>query len=285
MLGFYARRRNFTNKEVNKGITSILLNITLPFLIINSFLVKYSSELLINAGKVFIYSVLSLVILLIVGKIIYFKVPHERQSVLRFVTTFSNCGFMGFPVMMSLYGNIGVFYGAVFNVAFNIFQYTFGIMIYTKKSDWSSIKKLATNPVIISLAIGFIIFIFSIPIAPPIASAFKMVGDMTTPLAMLLNGSLLAEMEIKKAFSGWTIYALIFVRLIAAPILILLTLKLIGADDLILKVLVVAHAMPAAGTTAVVAQQYGGDGPFASKSIFMTTVFSIITIPLIIMLL
>ena len=178
-------------------------------------------------------------------------------------------------MLFTLYGSIGVFYGAVFNVAFNIFQYTFGIMIFTQKRNWNAIKKLAVTPVIISLVIGLIIFIFifSFQFPAPVTSTIKMVGNMTTPLAMLLNGSMLAEMKIKEAFVGLSVYIIVFIRLIAAPILILILLKLLGVNGLILKVLVVVHAMPAAGTTAAVSEEYGGDEIFDSKCIFMTNIF------------
>lgn len=285
LIGVYARKKNYTNKEVNRGLTQLILNISLPLFIISSFLVKYSSEMLINAAKVFAYSVIILIGLLMIGKIIFSKFPQNRRSVLRFITTFSNSGFIGFPVLYSLFGNLGVFYGAVYNVAFNIFQYTFGIMIFTQKKDWKAIKKLAVNPVIISIIIGLLIFRFSLQLPVPIATTIKMVGDMTIPLAMLLNGSMLAEIEIKEAFTGFSVYIITLIRLIAAPLLVLLLLKNLGVEGHILKVLVIIQAMPAAATTAVISEQYGGDEVFASKCIFMTTAFSIFTIPIIIQLL
>ena len=284
-IGIVAKKKNYLSKEVNKGLSNILVNITLPLLVVSSFTEKYSKDMLIDIGKVFIFSMLINIVLILVSKIIFSKFPKDERNILMFVTVFSNCGFMGFPVIQSLYGKTGVFYGSIFNITFNLFMFTYGIMLFTGKRDIKDFKRILINPVIICTGIGLLIFRFSIKLPIPIDKAVNMVGSMTTPLSMLIIGAMLADINIKEAIVGYKVYLVSFLRLIAAPIITLFILKALGVEGLILKVLVVIEAMPAAATAAVFTEKYGGNESLTSRCILMTTVFSIITIPLIILLL
>ena len=284
-IGIIAKKKNYLSKEVNKGLSDILVNITLPLLVVSSFTAKYTKDMLNNVGKVFIFSMLINIILILFSKVIFSKFPKDERNILKFVTVFSNCGFMGFPVIQSLYGKTGVFYGSIFNITFNLFMFTYGIMLFTGKRDIKDFKRILINPVIICTGIGLLIFRFSIKLPIPIDKAVNMVGSMTTPLSMLIIGAMLADINIKEAIVGYKVYLVSFLRLIAAPIITLFILKALGVEGLILKVLVVIEAMPAAATAAVFTEKYGGNESLTSRCILMTTVFSIITIPLIILLL
>lgn len=284
-IGIFARKKNYLNKEINKGLSDILVNITLPLLVVSSFTAEYSQDMLLNAGKVFILSMLINIVLIFASKIIFSRFPKNEQNVLKFVTVFSNCGFMGFPILLSLYGKTGVFYGSIFNITFNLFMFTYGIMLFTNEKNVKDFKRILINPVIICTGIGLLIFRFSIKLPMPIDKTINMVGSMTTPVAMLIIGAMIAEINIKEAMVGYKVYLVSFLRLIGAPILTLIILKILGVDALILKVLVVIQSMPAAATAAVFTEKYGGNENLTSRCILITTVFSIITIPLIIQLL
>jgi malate permease and related proteins len=284
IIGIIAKKKNYLSKEVNKGLSDILLNITLPLLVVSSFTAKYSKDMFINIGKVFIFSMLINIILIVLSKIIFSKFPKNERNILKFATVFSNCGFMGFPVLESLYGKTAVFYGSIFNITFNLFMFTYGIMLFTSKKDIINFKRILINPVIICTGIGLLIFRFSIKLPIPIDKTINMVGSMTTPLSMLIIGAMLADINIKEAVLGYKVYLVSLLRLIIAPIITLLILKLLSVDGLILNVLVVIQSMPSAATAAVFTEKYGGDESLTSRCILMTTVFSIITIPLIIQL-
>ena len=283
-IGIIAKKKNYLSKQVNKGLSDILVNITLPLLVVSSFTAKYSKDMLINVGKIFVLSMLINIILILFSKIIFSKFDKDERNILKFVTVFSNCGFMGFPVIQSLYGKTGVFYSSIFNITFNLFMFTYGIMLFTGKKDINNFKRILINPVIIFTGIGLLIFRFSIKLPIPIDKAVNMVGSMTTPLSMLIIGAMLADINIKEAVVGYKVYLVSFLRLIAAPIITLFILKALGVDGLILKVLVVIQSMPAAATAAVFTEKYGGNESLTSRCILMTTVFSIITIPFIISL-
>ncbi|MBC8061774.1 MAG: AEC family transporter [Clostridiaceae bacterium] len=283
-VGIYARKKNYINKKVNKGLSEILLNITFPLLIISSLNIEFSKEMLNTATHLFIYGVILTLVLIIVSKLIYLKMTKRQQAVLKFSSVFSNCSFMGFPILIQQLGSTGSFYGSVFTIVFNLFAFTYGVMLFTGEKDIKGFKKSILNPNIIAIFIGLIIFIFSIKLPYPISKSISLVGSMTTPLSMLILGALIAEMKVKEVFSDQAVYFAAIVRLIIAPLISILILKSLGASDIIIKVLVIAEAMPTAANTAVFAEKYNGDDGLASKCVFITTALSLLTIPFIISL-
>lgn len=284
VVGYFARKKNIINNEVNRGLSELLLNITLPFMIISSFNYSFSSEMLKNALTLLVFSIVIHSSLAIISKFLYYRYTEKTKSVLRFITVFSNCGYMGYPVVGSIYGNIGVFYTAIFNIPWNLFCFTIGMVFYTGVKDFKTMKRAALNPGVISVCIGLILFIFSIKLPYPIFRTLELVGSTTTPLSMIVIGSMLAEIKVKDIFSGFELYYGCLVRLIIIPLVVLVVLKGMGLSGMYLGIPVLICAMPAAANTAVFAQKYGGDSAFASRITFITTILSSLTIPLIILL-
>ena len=282
-IGILARKKGMLNAEVNSKLSDFLLNITLPCLIVTSFNFEYSAEMMNNVKMIFFYSVLIHVVLIFISKIFAVKFSEGSKKVIRFVTVFSNSGFMGFPVLLGLYGNIGVFYGAVFNIPWNIFMLSFGSMLFTGKRDLKSLKRVITHPGIIATVVGMLMFMYSLSMPLPLEKAFASVGAMTTPLSMIIVGSMLAEIKLKEVFSGFAVYYVSAVRLIAAPLITLAIMKLLNADHLLTEIAVTIEAMPAAVIGTVLANKFGGDTKLASRCVFISTIISMITIPLIVM--
>jgi len=284
-VGFYAKKKKFLNNIVDKGLSELLLNVTLPFMIVTSFNIKYEAEMVSNAQKILIYSFLIHISLIFISKIFFFKAPKSKQQVFRFITIFSNVGFMGYPVLESIYGGTGVFYAAIFNIAFNILVWTVGVMLFTGEKDFKSMRKAVANPAILAVIIGVILFAFSIKLPLPIENAIKLVGSTTTPISMIIVGSMLAEMKFKDAFSDFSVYYATFVRLLIVPMIVYVVLKFLKVDDLLLNICVILQAMPAAVMAPLLAEKYGGDNLLASQCVFITTIVSAVTIPIVILFL
>lgn len=286
VIGYVVRKKNIVNAATNKGLSELLLSVTLPAMIISSFNYSYSKDMLVKAGIIFFVSVIIHICLAIISKFLYCKFPRNISSVLRFITIFSNCGFMGYPVIGSIYGKIGVFYTAIFNIPFNLLMFTLGIMIFSEKKDFKNLRKeIVVNPSLISILIGLLIFIFSIKLPYSIYRTLELVGSTTTPLSMIVVGSMIAEVDVRNIFNGIGIYYGAIVRLILTPLIVLFVLKLFGASGMYLGIPVLICAMPGAANSVIMAEKYGADSQFASRCVFITTVLSAITIPLIILLL
>lgn len=284
-VGYYSRKKNIINDEVNKGLTKLLLEVTMPLMIVASFDYSFSKELMENIIYMIIYSTIIHVVLIVISRILYNKYSKEKKDILRFATVFSNCGFMGFPVVGSIFGKIGILYASIFNIPYNILSWTFGIMLYTKNKDSKNLKKVILNPGIIAVIIGIILFIFSIKIPQTIYSTIKLVGDITTPLSMIIVGVMIADVDFKKIFKKSSLYYIAFVRLILVPILTFSILKIIRVEELLINIAIVIEAMPAAAVTAIFAEAYGKEPELASEIVFFTTLLSVISIPIIFKLL
>lgn len=283
-VGFIACKIGFIAEETNVGLSKILLNVTLPFLIINAFNFEFSSDKLKTAGIIMVISILVHGGLVIISKFLYRKQDDGVRKVLRYITIFSNCGFIGYPVAGSIYGGEGMFYAAVYNVGYNLFMWTAGVNIFQSFKDKEIYKKAIINPGIISVAIGMVLFIFSIKLPYPIAQTIKLIGDMTIPLSMIIVGVSLCSTNLKEAFKGSIYYYASFIRLIVIPLGVFFILKLLGFSGMVLGVPLIVSAMPAAANTFTFAQIYGGDVDCASKITVVSTLFAAITLPIVLLL-
>lgn len=280
-VGSYARKKNIINEEINKGLTKLLLEVTMPLMIITSFQHEFSKELMNNIIEIFAYAVAIHLILIALSALLFIKYNRDKKDILRFATIFSNCGFMGFPVVASIYGKVGILYASIFNMPFNIFSWTYGIMLYTKNKDSNNIKKILLNPGIVSVVIGVFLFVFSIKLPTTVYNTFKLVGDMTTPLSMIIVGAMIVQVNIKSIFKNISLYYISFVRLIFVPVLTYAILKLINAEEILRNISTIIEAMPAAAVTAIFAEAYNKEPEFASEVVFFTTFMSVIAIPVV----
>ncbi|HEX3048809.1 MAG TPA: AEC family transporter [Bacillota bacterium] len=278
-VGFYAKKRRILTNDLIKGLTELLINITVPLLTIASFNFDFSPKLLYNIGVIFAGSLGIHTLAFFLSKILFNKCAQNEKKVLQFSTVFSNCAFMGFPVLVSIYGKIGILYGSVYVVPFTIFLWTVGIWIYRGQRDSNSLGRIILNPGIVAVIIGLIIFSFSIKLPTPLYQAIDLIGSMTTPLAMIIIGAMLAGLKIKEVFGGLAIYYGTLIRLLLTPILVLGILILLGMKGVLLGVCVISTAMPTAANTVIFAEKFNGDATFASRIVFVSTLFSILTIP------
>lgn len=280
LTGVYARKRNIIDDKLNKGLTSVLLNLTLPLNIIASFNVEFSKDLLFNIMTIFLFGALMHPISFFIGKLLFRNEKKEEKNILIFSAIFSNCGFMAFPILDSLYGKTGVLYGSIFLAPFNIYLWTLGVRLFSEDAKTFKIRNII-NPGIVAVILGLIIFIFYIKLPFPVQRCFEIVGSMTTPLSMMITGVIIAELKISEIFSSMSIYKISFVRLVLIPILFAAILKLIGVAEVVYGICILISAMPVAAMSTVFAERFSGNSAFASKSVFITTIISLITIPLI----
>lgn len=281
LTGFIIRRLGILNHELNKGLSDFLLYVTLPFSIVTSFNVPFSKIMFANAGIVFFISLAMHVFAIIISKLLFYRYLPAINKVLRATAIFSNCGFMGFPILDSVYGTQGVFYGSFYVLTFNILIWTAGVYIFTGnrvKGVW----KQALNPAVIAVIAGLVVFIFSIKIPTPLFKTLEMIGSMTTPLSMLIIGSLMTEIKFSELFSEFSIFYAAIIRLLILPSVAIFILLVFGVKGIVLGVPVLANAMPIGALIVIFAEKHGADALLASRAVFLSTLISIITIPAII---
>ncbi len=280
-VGVYARKRKFIDDRVEKGLNSILVNITLPMSIISSFYMEYDTSIIENCKKLILYSFVIHTVILILSKMLFHKSNKKRQPVLRFMTTFSNCSFMGFPILGSVYGEIGIFYASIFNIVFHIYVWTFGVMMFNTEAPMKeSINHIIKNITIWAVVIGGIIFLGQIPLPETLTVVMTNLAALTTPLSMIIIGSMLCGTNIRELFKDFSLYTISALRLIVVPLAIFVIMSAMNIDKILVAVPTLIMAMPCAAIGTIIATDNDGDGKFASECIFITTVLSVITIPI-----
>jgi predicted permease len=278
VVGYVIRKLGILNRQLNKGLSDLLLYVTLPFSIITSFNFPFSRTLLANGIIVLLISMAIHLFAIFISKLLYFKYASATNQVLRAATVFSNCGFMGFPILEAVYGTQGVFYGSFYVLIFQVLIWTVGVGIFTGKQNTTTWRQVL-NPAVIAVITGFTLFVFSIKLPEPLFNALVMVGSMTTPISMLIIGSLLFEIKLSEVFSGFSIFYVTIMRLIILPLFAVSCLLFLGVKGITLGVPVLATAMPAAALIVVFAEKHGADAVLASRAVFLSTILSIITIP------
>lgn len=280
LVGVYAAKKRIITKEINKGLTNILLKITLPCLVVSSFIFDLSDELKDNIIRCFIYSPLVLIISIVISYILLIPIKGEKKIIIQFANVFSNCGFIGFPIVFSIYGNEGVIYASIFNLFFTAFLWTYGVILFNGKMKREDIKKGLLNPAIVAVFIGLIIMIFGFDIPSVLSSTLDLVGNMTSPLSMIIVGVILGNAKIISYLKDKTIYYSAFLKLIIMPCILILISKLLKDTSLVIKTLIIVTAMPAAAMTSILAESFDKESEYSAVIVFITTLFSVITFPI-----
>ena len=281
-VGALLRKRKIVNDAVLKGFSETLMFVTLPFMILYSFNFSFSRDMLANGIVMFCYSVAAHLFLILLSQLLYWKFDASKKYIFHFSTVFSNCGFIGFPLIFALYGKIGVFYTSIFVIAFNLFAFTYGIMLFTGRSSMKNMLKSLVNPPLIATFLGLLIFLFSIKLPSPILSTLETVGSMTTVLSMFIIGAMLADVSLKEVFKGLDVYYLSLIKLVVAPFLCYLLFVPFTTDTQVLAIAVILVAMPTASLGGVFAEKFNGNRAAISRCTFLTTVLSMLTIPLVV---
>ena len=283
LIGYFIRYRNLIDKSFTSKLSNLVLSIFLPALIINSMQINFEPSII---NKIIIIILLSFITYLISYLIAYslkFIFKSDKDiGVYQYAVMFSNVGFMGYPVVQSIFGSYALFYASIFNLPFNLLIMTLGVYLLcrgNKNYDFSI--KFFVNPVVVSILIGFILFIFRIKLPVFINDTLELLGDLTTPLSMLIIGSMLCESPSKECFFYKKLYLIVFIRLLFIPACIYFILKGIVNDKLLLSIPVILTSMPIATNAAIMANKYKANESLASQLVFLSALLSIITIPFI----
>lgn len=283
IIGFVAGKFKIMDSAGTKKLSQVLLFVTSPMLVFNAFFIEFSKERVINVLWIILGGGLMFFLAIVLSKLIYGKFNEKVNPVLRFTAIFSNCGYMGLPLMKALYGDEGVFYGSFYIVIFHMVLWSYGFMMFGGKGTKAQVaKKVLTNPSIIAVYAGLMVFFLSLPVPDPVRGAVKAVGDMTMPISMLIIGGVMSTTKLSTVFTDWRVYLSSIIRLILMPMMALGVVLLIGIPALPGAVVVTALSMPAAANTTIFSEMFDKDAVFGSKCVTVSTLLSIISAPLVI---
>ncbi|WP_298022466.1 AEC family transporter [uncultured Dysosmobacter sp.] len=279
-VGVFLSRKGFLSAQGSKDLGSILLRMIIPCVILKSYLIQYSrkrlEELALSAGLALAGFVLAM--------LIAYAVYGKRRRIENFAAAFCNAGFIGIPLAQAVIGEEGVFYVATSIALLNLFQWTYGVYIMTDRRDAVSAKAIVKNPVVISIVIGVVLFVSRISVPDVITSTLGYIAGMNTPVAMILMGTYMAKLTPKQMFNRRA-YGCVLFRLIFIPAVILLLFWIVPIQNKSVALAVyLAAATPVGANICVFAQQYNCDYEFSVVTVCLSTVLSIITVPVMVTL-
>ena len=285
-VGYVSSRLGVLNDKTADGISNVLMKVTFPALVIASMYQTYSRELLLNSVGILLISICVHLLLIFIAYLWskWFDLPDEQMAVLRFVIIFGNTSLMGYPVVNAIYGKIGIFYASVFNIVTILLLFSYGIILLSHKKGGNMLKKML-NPGLIAVLLGYVIFLTQLQIPYVILRPLQWIGEITIPMALLVIGNSLAGISPNHMLSEKQVWYVAIERMLAVPILLIFVLKGLNIDQQLIGVSAIMTATPVALMAGVFARAYGCDGGLGDRSVVFTHLFSILTIPLIIILL
>lgn len=282
--GIIFRKKDIISAAQSDGISSLAVNITWPCLVVDAMQMDFSAAVLKDSGYMMAVAMMvfamAAVVTLVLSKLL--RLDNSKRYITAFMLLFGNTGFIGIPVIRALYGTEAVFFAAILEMVNDVVIFTIGMMLI-QMSAGAKLRfepKLFLNPGLIGVVVGLLLFLLDIRLPEVIGGAVEMVGDATTPLTMFLIGYQLGGLKAKEILKDASIYVISFTKLLIVPVLALIVLRVaVGDFSLLEKVLIMSFAMPAGSVSVIFSQQYRGETAFATKTVLLSTLFSIVTIP------
>ena len=284
MTGIIMAKTGILKHEARSSFIHLLLDITLPCMILNSFNIDIGINEIIAAGEIMIISSACVFISWITAKIFWRNQPHDRKAVLEFATLFSNAGNAGMPIVSSVFGTEGVFYASFYLLPVRILIWTVGLALFVdSKNTRERMILLAKTPSVVVVFVGIALMFLPFKLPSVLSTAVKNIGDMTGPLSMMLIGAALGESNLRSAFDA-DAFILTGVRLVVEPLIFLFLFRSLRVQAILWQVAVTLTAMPAAANTEIFAEMSGRDYMFAARCVVVSTVISLFSVPILTLL-
>ena len=279
IVGLYLSRRKYLTSHGTKELGAILLRLVIPCVIIKSYITDYSPKRLVQLGLSAGLALMGFIVSMLISYIVFGK----RKRLENVAAAFCNAGFIGIPLTQAVIGEDGVFLVAASVALLNLFQWTYGVYIMANKKEAISFKAIASNPVVIAIIIGVVLYLLQLPVPDICVRSLEYIASMNTPVAMILMGSYLAKIEFRKIFDPRAFSCIMF-RLVIIPVVILLLLRILPVHDTDVTMAVfLAAATPVGANICIFAQQYDCDEEFSVITVCLSTILSVATIPVLTM--
>ncbi|MBR4123384.1 MAG: AEC family transporter [Clostridia bacterium] len=284
LIGFVLAKRSIITKTGAKCMTDIALYLATPCVIIKSFIREYDSSLLKGLILSFLIAFLTHVLFIVLSKFLFRNCQEAQKRVLQFGVIFSNCGFMALPLQQVLLGDLGVFYGSSYVAVFNLFTWSYGILLMSGDKKYLSPKKLIISPGIIGLTAGLLIFLLSIPLPKVVSEPIFYMASLNTPLPMIIIGFHLANSDFIKGLKNLNCLLAIIVRLFAFPLIALFIMYLCGIRGTLLVSSFICCSAPTAAINTMFSAKFDCDTSLSVNLVSVSTLLSLISMPLLILL-
>ena len=280
-VGFLIRRLKVIDAQANAYLTKLLLRVTLPATLVSAI---SASELEVTRSAVpvlFLVIAFSFAVIAVLSWLapLCFRAKREERGAYTAMGLFANVNFMGIPLTWALLGPDAMLYAILYNIVFNLAFFSLGMkLVGGKQANLSA--KLFFSPAMLASFLSVLLFMLDIQLPYVMDRSLGLLGAVTTPMAMILLGSILGAMDLGELFRGWRVYIITAVRLLIAPIVVYLALLPFSIDPMLLTVILIMSASPMAISTAMFTIHYDAHQEVVGKGIFLSTLFSVVTLPI-----
>ncbi|MBE6596197.1 MAG: AEC family transporter [Ruminococcaceae bacterium] len=283
IVGAVASKLNIIDEVSSKRLSKLIINIGQPFLLISSLInVEYTPDNLILGLKSLGLGFVVHGVMALVAYLACFRIKNiDERKLSEFAMIFGNVGFIGFPILDSLFGARGLFMGAFYIASFNIIVWIWGIIILSRqRSDIKlTLKKALLNFGTVPSAIGFVLFLLNLNMPDFVYSSASYLASLCTPISVLITGALLARRKFAEIFLSAKMYYISFVKLIVMPLLVCVITKLVGFSSDWILFLTAVSAMPCAAVISMLSELYDIRPEYAANSVGTSSLLSIATMP------
>lgn len=281
-VGYFCRKTDILDENSTKKLSALLLNIVIPVVILVSYQKPFGEEMLGGLLLSFALAGISIVSSLLIIPLIFRNKNKDGVINERAAAVYSNCAFMGIPLIQGIFGSDGVFYLTAYITLFNALMFTHGALTFSgEKFTLKTLGKALLHPCVIFIAIGLILFLLNITLPQLILDVCTQLAGLNTPLAMIVAGSTIATVRLRDTVKKPKLYLVCFIKLIAIPALLLILCMVCGFDKLISGVNIIAAACPTAAACTMFAIKYDKSPGYSSELFAAATILSCITLPLI----
>lgn len=297
LIGYFSYRKAWITDDMSQRLSKLVVNVFNPVLVVNGVLGQSGGNKSgIGLNVLFVTGYFILLILFSYVILLVLRPETKIRSMYRLMTIYSNLGFMGIPVIKSIYGNESMIYVAFYILGYNLMLYTYGMHLarkamteftgeVVKKSGWKASLQKMINPGVAAALLAIGIFASGVQLPSPMYTFCDYVGNATIPLSMILIGVSVAQVDMKQLFGDWRVYAFILLRMVLLPIAMIFLLRGLSVDELVFGVFIIELGMPVGSIITLIVKESGADAAYCTKGVVLSTLASIVTIPIICMFL
>jgi len=287
IIGYAANKMKWLPIESTKYLSMLLINIASPCLVLYSMGQQELTEdtlqsVVQTAGFMLLALITATVLSIFIVRIM--KVPALDRGVYRALLVLTNCGFMGYPLSLAVFGEKGLFLMIIANAIFMLYTFSVGVVILVSGKDEkltikATLKSMMSIPVVATI-VGLLIFAFGIQLPHLLENFLDTVGGITIPLSMIIIGIQLAESKAAEVLKNRHIFETLILKLVVLPMLLFFLFIWLPIDPLVFCIIIFAMAMPSAAIIPVLAEIHGANAKLAAQTVFITTMCSLVTIPI-----
>lgn len=282
LIGAFLKKSGIIDENGKKCLTDLCVNVVIPCNIFKSCLIEFNQTIFQSCALLLLSAVVMQAVCLALNQFLFFRYPPQQKKVLQYCTIVPMSGFLGNPIAEGIYDEIGVLYTSIFLIPMRIVMWSVGTTYFVAGAEIDRkkvVKNILTHPCLVAIYLGLFFMVTQIPLPGVITETARYIGNCNSALTMFIVGTILADVKLLTIFNRDTLLFSVF-RLAVLPAIAFGIGAILHLDQTSLGISVLMTGMPAGATAAIFAARYQSDAPFATKCVVMTTLASMLTLPL-----